>query len=293
MKKISVIAVTARMGCFDVLVHGLASQSMDKADYEVIIVDSCYKERRGACPGIRSALPSNFYHLELPAKYDYYDACYANNFGASRASGELLVFFSDLNWPEPKFLERHWQIYTNFPGYSMTGYCDRYPVPRLWDNLNWRYHAWSVFQSPFFKSFAEKYFAETPIEYAERKGGVRGAPVLGSPYFELPGEFFYGALNESIPKAVWKELGGWDEIYDGGYSAADIDLGTRANMIGWKFLIYPNSINNKLGTKGTSGHIPGVFKPTIRQPHENLALYQWQMEAIKSGKRKVRSLIGV
>lgn len=291
MTKISVIAVTARMGCLDVLVHGMMAQTMPMDDYEVIIVDSCYRRRSEYIDNL--TLPKNFRYEGLPNVAAAYDACFANNFGLRLAQGELIVFFSDLNWPEPRFLEHHWQIYTNFPGYSMTGYCDRWPVPPLKTHLNWRDCWWSIFaDGPFTKLQAEAYFASHNPEYSERKGGALGAAVPNSPYFELPGRFFYGALNESIPMAVLRELNGWCESYDGGYGSADIDLGTRANLIGWKFLNKPDSVNAKFGTKGTSAHIPGVFKPIVKSPEENYAHYEKQMAAILNGERSVKALIG-
>jgi hypothetical protein len=287
-KKISVIVVTARMGCFDVLVNGFCQQTMPLSDYEVIIMDSCYEERRWYMP--QWSLPSNFYHLEVPNTYDYYDACFANNYGLRRATGELVVFFSDLNWPEPKFLERHWQVYKDCPGYSMTGYCDRYPVPELRDELEWRAAYWSIFKEPFTLRRARWYFANTPIEYAERKGNITGAAVPGSPYFELPGDFFYGSLNESIPMSVLQELNGWDQIYDGGYGRSDIDLGFRANQIGWKFLIVPESINNKFGTQATVGKVPGKGKQRIRG--DNWEIYQRERANILAGARSPKAIIG-
>ena len=290
-KKISVIVVTARMGCLDVLVHGMMNQTMPRDDHEVIIVDSCYTKRSEYV--YSGALPNNFRYERLPDVAVSYDACFANNFGLRLANGELIIFFSDLNWPEPRFLERHWQIYTNFPGYSMTGYCDRWPVPTLKTNLNWRDCWWSIFaDGSFTKLQAEAYFASRRIEYSERKGGAQAGAVPNSPYFELPGRFFYGALNESIPMTVLKELNGWDESYDGGYGSADIDLGTRANLIGWKFLNRPDSVNIKFGTKGTSAHIPGVFKPITKSPEENYAHYEKQMAAIRNGERSTKALIG-
>ena len=289
MTKISVIVVTARMGCLDVLVNGMLAQTMSQDEFEVIVVDSCYRERHKFFD--RATFPGNFFHVELPRKYDYYDACWANNFGLTIACGELIVFFSDLNWPDENFLKDHWLIYKTIPGYSMTGYLDRYPVPRLKPNLTWDNAWWSIFERELTYTRAVDYFREMPVEYSERKNGG-GSFVPNTPYFELPGDFFYGALNESIPMAVLKELNGWDESYDGGYGSADIDLGARANLIGWKFLIKPDSINKKFGTKSTSAHVPGVFNKITKSPEENYAHYQRQMMAIRGGERSAKALIG-
>lgn len=265
----------------DVLVNGLLEQSFPRDDFEVIIVDSCYAERRphmGVFP-----LPNNFFHLELPDKYDYYDASYANNFGLRLATGELIVFLTDNIWPEKNFLARHWQIYTNFPGYSMTGYVDRYDLPPLRESLEWETCWRSVYQYTFNETYAAHFFQTNEPYYRERKGGARGAAVPSSPYFELPGDFFYAGLNESMPLAVLKEINGFNQDLDGGYGCADIELGMRANLAGWKFLNYPESINFKLGQRANSAKIPGKFKKDIRTPDEQRAIAQRVISDIRAG----------
>lgn len=281
--KISVIVTTVRMGGFDVLYHGLVNQTFE--DYEVIIVDSCFRER---CAYQYRDFPNNWIHLELPDKFDYYDACYANNYGLRLARGELIVFLTDNIWLEPKCLERHWQIYTNFPGYSMAGFIDRYDLPSLKFPLDWQNCWWSVFESEFDAWFAVKYFDAHPVRYAERKGGAQGSAVPGSPYFELPGDFFYAALNESIPRHVLKEINGWNEDLDGGRGSADIELGMRANIAGWKFLTYPESINKALGANASRTAIPGKFKKNTRTPDEQRAVAMNIINDISSGVKSVK-----
>ena len=291
--KVSVIAVTARLGCFDVLVHCMEAQTFPKDDFEVVVVDSFYNERKDY---VKDRLPGNFRHIGLPEDRPWYDACYANNVGTREAQGELLIYFSDLNWAYPDFVKDHWEIYQTVPGFSMTGYCDRYPVPKLrslscWSEdkvsavgYRWDDFAWSIFADEFTTDFAEQYFKGNEPTYRERKGGVGWMPAPGTDYKELPGDYWYGSLNESIPAAVIKEINGWSELFDGAYGIADVDLGVRANMAGWKFLIKPDSINRKLGQKSDSGVVPARNKPQTRSLNDNWRLFE-EMRA--SGKWRV------
>ena len=274
---VSIIAVTARMGCFDLLVHCMEQQTFSKDDFEVIVVDSYYNERKDF---VKDRLPKNFRHIGLPEDRPFYDACYANNVGTREAQGELLIYFSDCNWAYPDFVKDHWDIYETVPGYSMTGYVDRFPIPPLKHGItrSWELDAWSIFEKEFTADYARWYFEAIQSTYRERKGQPE---TNDGGIIELPGDKWYGSLNESIPMQVVKDCNGWNEAYDGCYGLSDIDLGVRANLAGWKFLIKADSINKKLGQKSESGVIPASHKPQTRTLDDNWRLFD-EMKA--SGK---------
>ena len=300
MPKVSVIAVTARLGCFDVLVNCMEAQTFPKGDFEVVVVDSFYEERKDF---VIDRLPKNFRHIGLPEDRPWYDACYANNVGTREAQGELLIYFCDLNWAYPDFVKDHWDVYRTVPGHSMTGYCDRFPIPLLKtgrlgpgferpeDAYDWADVAWSIFFDEFTSKFAEWYFNSVEPSYRERKGGIIPSEPTELPsvapemtFYELPADKWYGSLNESIPKAVVEECNGWNEAMDGAYGVADVDLGVRANLAGWKFLVKLDSINRKLGQKSDSGIIPARNKPQTRTLADNWRLFE-EMKA--SGRWRV------
>ena len=296
MPKVSVIAVTARLGCFDVLVHCMETQTFPKDDFEVVVVDSFYKERKDF---VRDRLPKNFRHIGLPEDRPWYDACYANNVGTREALGELLIYFCDLNWAYPDFVKDHWEVYRTVPGYSMTGFVDRFPIPPLKaierttrcigddsyeHNFDWKAVGWSIFNDEFTADYARWYFDAIQPTYRERKGGLYPNLIAGTDYHVLPGDKWYGSLNESIPKAVVEECNGWNEAMDGVYGVADVDLGVRANLAGWKFLVKLDSINRKLGQKSDSGIIPARNKPQTRTLADNWRLFE-EMKA--SGRWRV------
>jgi hypothetical protein len=289
--KVSVVVVTARVGCFDVLVNSFLAQTMPQGEFEVIIVDSLYEERKQF---VKDKLPFNFIHVGLEGNREHYDACYANNTGFRMCRGELVVPFSDCNWASSTSLEDHWRIYKNYPGYSMMGYCDRFPIPRIKQPTEvdgqlvheMQNVAWSIFQHEFSELFASMYFTVTEPTYRERRGG------LGVDFKDglkvVPGDVFYISLNESVPLQVIKDIGGLDEAYDGGYGISDIDFGLRANIAGWQFLLNPNSVNYKLGQQGNHMVIPGKSKPRIRPPEENYKYFQDKIAKIRLGELPIK-----
>ena len=285
LPKISVIAVTARAGGFDILVNCFAAQTFPQHQFEVIIVDSFWDERHEF---VKDRLPGNFEHLKLENERPFYDACYANNFGLANACGELIIHFCDMNWAHERCLEEHWRIYTEHKGYSLSGFCDRFPIPKLkepkvvqggtgWD---WEEIAWSCFQEDLTAERANQIFTGMEPSYRERKG------ITTTGLTEISGNVFYAALNESIPMSVLKEINGWDMDYDGGRGSADTDLGMRANYAGWKFLCDPSSamINRKFGQEGTSHVFP--TKPKEQQPRttaQNAVYFDHRAKQLKEG----------
>lgn len=291
--RISIVLVTARLGGLDVFFHSLSTQIFDLEECEVIIVDEFFEERRGYMWRISSHAPRWVYgkprviHLPPDEPRDYYDACHANNSGLRRATGELVVFLGDNNWMHHLFLAEHWRIFKGWPGYSMSGYVDRYPIPKIKTHpealRNWNKVWWTIYEREMDVKRAQTYFNTVSVDYQERKGGHNGDKIRGCQFREVPGNLFYGALNDSVPLDVLKQLNGWDEDYDGAYGAADIDLGTRANLAGWKFMCNPDIVNYKLGQRAAAVNIPGGGKKLVRPDGTNLELYYQKIEKIRQG----------
>ena len=276
---------TVRLGGFDVLVNSLAAQTFSKEDWELIIVDEWAEDRipvvygRVVSSGIKNSriIPPRVTHA-------YIDDATGYNTGLQVAHGELIIFLTDMIWCYPEFLADHWYIYQSNPGKSLTGFLDRYAPPAIKMPVDPAAMYWTVFEEEFTAARAEEYFAVTPVLYAERKGlsfdhngGLQ----------TLPPDKFYAALNESIPMAVLKEINGWDERFNGGYGVNDIDLGMRAALIGWEFLVDFKSINRKLGDQSVLGKIPRKQKARLRTPDDNYKLYLDHIQRIVEGKETV------
>lgn len=281
--KVSVILTTARYGSWDVLHDCMASQTMDKADFEVVVVDELFHLR----PDFRHRCAFQCDHMAPWRAKDHYDNGAGFNQALSQARGELVCFFVDFMHVDPGYLERHWQWYKDNPGWTLTGYIDRYDFPKL------REHAheglWSMFAEPFTPTY---FWTHRPV-YSERKGG-KGTFAESKYGFcvEITGDKIY-LIPDSVPMAVLRKLNGIDEIYDGGYGVNDIDLGVRANMVGHRFALDSTFIARKLGTPSLSGRIPGLKKPyrgnlTREQSwQQNYAVYERRMEAIRDGREPV------
>jgi hypothetical protein len=208
---------------------------------------------------------------------DFYDNSAAFNMALSIAEGKLVCFFIDYMWVEPDYLQRHWDFYKANPGWSLSGYTDRFDFPALREDAE--NGLWSMFKEPFDPA----YFRRAQPVYEERKGHHRIIHSDGR--VEMPGHLIY-LIPDSVPMDVLKALNGLDEIYDGAYGTNDICLGVRANLVGHRFLLDPTLIAKKLGVPETSKNIPGVKKPKI-ETQDNLALFRQRLKAISEGRETV------
>ena len=290
---ISVIMTTASMGGLDMLFNSLAAQA-DPPEFEVVIADEWYHERNkflkfpwNVSEDILSKFNDRVKHVPITKRVNYIDHCNGWNTGLRAAEGELVCFINDYFWLYPNYLRDHWDIYKRYSGYSMIGYCDRYPWPAMKLSVKTEDVWWTAFQQEFTAERAAHYFQCTHPIYHERKGGHQGEPVPGCPFNRLPGSLFYASLNESIPMAVLKELNGWDERYDGGYASNDVDLGVRAELVGWKFLLNP-TVNCKIGMYGIQRPVHTLVKPQVRSPQDNHQLFKDRMWKVASGQEPAR-----
>ena len=278
MIKISAIVTTARLGGLDVLVNSFRQQTLLVAEWELIVVDEYWEQRKNIFESAQ--LPIK--HIRPKRYSDVYDNSTGFNSGLAIAAGELVTFLVDYCWVYAGYLENHWHWYQKYKGFSMTGYVDRYTPPPL--KLEGS-QLWSTFSQVFDASYANWFFPNNTPEYQERKGGVVG-PEVAPGVYEMPGHLVY-MLGDSIPLSVIKELNGWDEAYNGGYGSNDIDIGMRANMIGWRFALNPASIIYKLGTPTSSQVLPAINKQRVRSPQDNFQILLARMEAIKAARETV------
>ena len=277
--KISVILTTARLGNFDVLFDSMCAQEFE--DFELIVSDEFYSERNSYWLGelFRHSTYRNLNFIHLPPKREsrIYDDSLGVNTALAAASGELIVILADYTWTPPGYLQAHWDFHKANPGWSMSCYLDRYPLPPMKGEpysieCNW----WSVFAEDFTPSWFD---GQEPV-YRERRGSVGIIQEDGK--VEIPGDFVY-LLGDSVPLAVVKELNGIDERYIGGYGSNDVDFGVRANHIGHKWALNPHVRLKKLTLSGQA-QIPGKAKAKVRAPEDNYRFFQARRQAITDGK---------
>jgi len=286
--KISLCYTTARIGSFDMILNSAANQDMDKADFEVIVVDDFYalREFRVHQEWQWRYSDINFTHMAPNVAHDYYDNTHGFNTALRAAKGELIAFMIDYTWLEPDYLTSHWDFYQAHPGWSQTGYIDRFNFPALdISRLNMEHGWWGIFERDFNKAFAAQHFGRHPPVYQERKGHI--GIVHSNGLVEMPGDKIY-LIGDTVPRRVLEEINGLDERYDNGYGVNDIDCGVRCNLAGWHFGVNPNCVVKKLGTPELSVKIPNSGKEKGRTWEDNFAVFQERVKAMLDGREPVR-----
>ena len=286
--KISIILTTARFGGFDVLFDSMIRQEFD-GDFEVVICDEYYDSRNFHVMGKYRCGPESttfgFVHLPPKRPCRIYDDSLGMNTAIIAASGELVVILADYTYAPPDYLAAHWDFHKANPGWSMSCYLDRYPLPPMrGEPYSIERDWWSVFAEDFSPSW---FNGKEPV-YRERRGSVGKVQEDGK--MEMPGDYVY-LLGDSIPLAVVKELNGIDERFCGGYSANDIDIGMRANHIGHRWALNPHVRLKKLTLSGQN-QVPGKYKPRIRTPEDNYRFAINKIEQIRAGKESVKTPAG-
>src|SRR3990167_3227497 len=294
---ISVILTTARFGGLDVLFSSMLAQEFS-GDFEVVICDEYYQERKDRLaryirPSVAAywnddpGLDDKFNVKHLPPKRPcaIYDDSLGVNTALAIASGELIVILTDYTWAPPNYLQAHWDFHKANPGWSMSCYLDRYPLPPMKsDPYSIERDWWSVFQEDF---KPEWFDGREPI-YRERRGCV--GKVHDDGKVEIPGDYVY-LLGDSVLLSVVKELNGIDERYIGAYGLNDIDFAVRANHVGHRWALNPHVRLSKLTISNLhdDAPVPGKRKSRIRTPDDNRRFYHARRDAIAMGKENPKT----
>lgn len=111
--KISVVTITYKPGYIDTLVQALRDQTLDRSQWEWVLVDDiCHLRREAVAEEINGAF--SYKHLPSREIKPYSATATAVNTGLAVAEGELVYFMADYSYPHPTCLERHWEIYSRF-----------------------------------------------------------------------------------------------------------------------------------------------------------------------------------
>lgn len=122
--KISIILPTIRSkGLFDLQLPSISNQRFQKDEFELIIIDDYYKNRKDAINKYAAEHEINIKWMRSkPAHW----RCNANigcsrNTGLIHATGELVVFIDDYSWIPPEYLEHVWNFYKSGENISLIG----------------------------------------------------------------------------------------------------------------------------------------------------------------------------
>jgi glycosyltransferase involved in cell wall biosynthesis/GT2 family glycosyltransferase len=197
--------------------------------YEILIIDTGSQE--GDTLAYLEEITQNpkvSLHI-YPDRFNYHKV---NNYGAQIADGELLLFLNnDTEVIEPTWLD------------DLAGWAERPGVGIVGTKLLY------------------------PNGTIQHGGIVMGVEGHGSHIFERLPEHHYGPFGSPdwyrdyqavtgacmmVPKAVFEELGGFDETYQVGYG--DIDLCLRAGQAGYRVVYSPfaTMLHHEGGTRGYS-----------------------------------------
>ena len=221
--KASIILPTNRPSGPMYALHSLSKQTLPGEDWELIIVDDYWEDRRIILRAVASTLGiKNLVLLKSKPNYWRSNRLIANarNTGLIYAQGELVVFLDDFCWAPPKWLEEHWNTYKKTI-YTMIGAgkavkyipgrfndLDQLPPPDVGDNV----------EGAFIRNLAQFKVSDTRGPISKRNCG---------------GGWFY-TMNASAPLEKIVQVNGFDEEYDL-TSEEDVDLGLRLERVGCKF----------------------------------------------------------
>jgi len=281
--KVSVIIPTIRPSeaLFGFQLPSLASQTMSKAEWELLLVDDFpesreekvreFAEEHGVDIKWMRSKPSH-YRTNAPI------GC-ARNTGLIHAEGELCVFIDDFIWVKPGYLETMWKGYDQLKGYSLIGPATaiEYPKP------------------PYPTDFSE-----LKIEHKDARIPVEKMPFDGradkhgrwkedwrehrTDMWDCPPGWFY-TCNASAPLDKIIQVNGFWEIGDL-TREEDVLMGLALDRVGWRFRF----LNTPDSTVYHACHGPGHASPKPR--YKEVTYEQLGWKAGEVNRRPVLGLVG-
>ena len=132
------------------------------------------------------------------------------NFGAKKATGDLLLFFDDDMRPAHLCVERHIKHFNEYPGTLATG-----------------------------KQIEEEHAMRTDVQKFKRHLSLKWYRPLENTFLQTTKSLSFTAANCSLPASVFWELKGFDEQLS---DAEDYDLAQRAAALGKKVFYLNDAI---------------------------------------------------
>lgn len=112
---ISVLVPVNRVGGLDVLFESLARQTF--TDFELLLVDAIYEQRRDLVAARAASYPFKTVHLPpWGNNFPFANYCRSLNVGLAHARGSLVVYFCDYTWVNSDCLAEHWAFQQRHPG---------------------------------------------------------------------------------------------------------------------------------------------------------------------------------
>jgi hypothetical protein len=227
MPKITVVTVTNRFGGIDIWKSNLQKQTFE--DFEAILIDEHY-ECRSQEVGNYVGHDRRFIHSPAPLKEEgkFYNLSKCMNWGAARGKGELVVYYQDYIWLDPRTLERFWRKYGELGDVLLTGVGHKARFPD-----------WAVNLGGLITIFTQSGF---PIDVGPHDRAVFGVEKPQGVWFRDPriqgrglvlcNPIEWEADVCAVPKCVLERLGGFDEDFDAGRCYDNVNFAERAQVAG-------------------------------------------------------------
>ena len=226
--KVSIVLPTNRPQGHEYALRALSKQTFPQDDWELIIVDDYYEDRRTQV--LDEAMTMGIHHVKvLKSKPNYWRSnrliSNARNTGLIHARGQLIVFLDDFSWVRPRWLEEHWRVYRR--GYCMVG------AGKAVEYREGVYDGFDGFPAPTVEEDVGGAFIRNLAQF--KVSDTRGpTPIVDC----SPGWFY--TFNASAPLEKIIRINGFDEEFDL-TSEEDIDLGLRLSRAGCKFWYRPEA----------------------------------------------------
>lgn len=270
MFKVSILTIACRPGYIDSITQALRGQTLNKDEWEWVLVDDLYEWRKDA---VREYIADSFNFKHIPPRKltEYSSTAQAMNTAALNAGGELLHFMADYMYLHPRTLERHWEIYSKYgpkvlisgplldaitasgqsvwlgaPPRIITIKDDDGKVVNLPEHtppISWPLkdnfeelnpdNMISVFKEPFKPSWPSILLPDW------RLGAISNVSVSHNLCENNDGgKWFWLGRNDSMPLDGFLAANGMDESFDGRRGGADADLGTTlVSKHGYRYLV--------------------------------------------------------
>lgn len=256
--KISIVYITAREDCpmmgrpgvhqFQVFLDSLMEQNFDRSEFEVIICDVLYKQRKGENGKEKfdfSKYPFKIKHLD-PYEFSWAMkkglVCIVDsyNLGVIHADGELLLWFNDCCELVGKdTLDLYWEWYQKgYFAHALTIYFKGGTPLKVNDvdarsilNLDYvcgdKEYAEAVCAAMIKNGFWKDVIRDSRWFYVEKEKQKTGKGI----YYAI-GDHFYGYASTSLEATL--KVNGYDSMYDGQKGLIDVEMGMRLERAGYK-----------------------------------------------------------
>jgi hypothetical protein len=197
MIEVSIICPIHRYGGLDMLFAGLEHQTFPKEDYEIIIVDKLYRDRKDLVWIWAKEHDINVRHFPPKNNSNYHVHSSVLNECLEKVNGKCVICIGDYTYMLPHWMEIHY-------AYHQAGYClsapqKIYGMPKLSTSLD---HPISVFN----EEFNPDIFKLLPQFNMD--------PKLQLPNGALIDHRYSYNRNDSFPTEMARKIKGWDEGYN-------------------------------------------------------------------------------